>query len=1425
MRDGRRPSAGKARRAHPERLSSTALAATEQYVKRLEACKSPSAKQRGLLAAARERLVALREKASAPPEPKRTRASPSVVFASDGLVTVLGGGSSPLPTTKSFPSLVRPGSPVQARRAEASGTPTAAAAAARAEASAAWAEAAAAALAPSGDEATSAGGASSAYESEAPSLRDLYSSGDELEESAGEEPCQPIFGSVTCYSMNGRDCPKKKPLIDMRRPSIFSNPFDMGGDEGERDAVFDAYKEWWARGNSTVDEICSVFGVVRANSWSGHELARSPQRLRGLEVLVGIVSNGHDIGIGSADPPTRRSHTWWIKDEVMSRAHAAALAAAKWRLPKSTAPASAPRRRHLVVFSGDKTVKDRLAEQQRRRDPEAEVVEMDIVNDPKCDLTEPLLQMQLLGEIAAGTYVSVHFALPCSSYSVVRGDQLRSKKQPRNMDGVDARWHKYLQMHDGLCDFVAQCIDLLDAQQLRWSLENPSDRGDESSPAYWEEYADWGTVWDQAPIKRAMARGAQRVTLPLCSLGSPFQKYVSVLVPAHMHAEALELTRHLVCKHKSHAEQAVGVDERGQSKAARSAVYPVGFNVLLAKLLIPVERGAAPRNNAAKTHSSSPGQMHVGSSRPHAVDGAADEYQRAERWATSGSLRWLEPELDQVLLDEPLPSSNEPRRTSAVLPPSPISAKPGPFTTEQLIPEAAQAAVKKFGREIDVMFDRARRGANGWREARKLRPEPVTLDEKEALHERGWGFAWQRVDPSQPLTNESLWEVVEPSVGPHDRPCAGAPNMINADHFLELAKKEGYTDRQLLSWIEHGFPGVDLGNHAVLAPPHVGALKEAEAYEKCVERDVEWQFVTAPSEFPQQWPCVLDPCNIVLQNGKPRLTIDKTMWISKRADMPPANLLINLIAEAERAGRLKLVTVGQVARAAAILKSPLKVFAHLRSKDPKKRAQLKMKKHDLKAFFRFHPKQRAHVREQGKVIKGGFSLDLRVNFGERNAPDHTCRESDALAFFSRRELARLDKEYPTVVPELKAFLAHRRGLLPEGKGMAAIEFILDALFFLCYYVDDCGLLTYDDELVDMSGNPVIVFETAADGTSMSKPQRRIDMYGEAVVEIAKYIGHQCPGDKRDEGSDLIFLGITLALQSERRILPRVKALGYKSIAERCIAGRRRMPNGLAVNEYDTVNSLVHRLLHASEVVPLGKQHTFHLRQALKAARDVTISKSRTMHSCIITKAAGRELNWWVHQLEHAGSTGLPLASRYSFPGASSECNLIRYSDASREPDKPASHSGGGAWCVIKNTFYYIHVEWTKEEVLAYSINVLEAHVRDIGGKVFLDVAKSLGLTFTHTTAYVDNTAAECIAENGRASTELMHEMNRLRLVDLQQRDVFETNERIASEDNDVADLISRGDIKEALFYPQDCGLDVIRCEINAAYRQLPTIAA
>ena len=75
---------------------------------------------------------------------------------------------------------------------------------------------------------------------------------------------------------------------------------------------------------------------------------------------------------------------------------------------------------------------------------------------------------------------------------------------------------------------------------------------------------------------------------------------------------------------------------------------------------------------------------------------------------------------------------------------------------------------------------------------------------------------------------------------------------------------------------------------------------------------------------------------------------------------------------------------------------------------------------------------------------------------------------DGLTLFIRRELARLDALYPTVVPELHAFLEHRKKLRQRAGAShpSDIEFLYDVLFFILFYVDDGGLATFDDPLFD-----------------------------------------------------------------------------------------------------------------------------------------------------------------------------------------------------------------------------------------------------------------------------------------------------------------------------------------------------------------------
>ena len=75
----------------------------------------------------------------------------------------------------------------------------------------------------------------------------------------------------------------------------------------------------------------------------------------------------------------------------------------------------------------------------------------------------------------------------------MRGEQIRSKVEPRGMKSAQASWGAYLQKHNQLADFTALVLEACMELQIPWMLENPADRS-QQGPAYWAEFADWGTL-------------------------------------------------------------------------------------------------------------------------------------------------------------------------------------------------------------------------------------------------------------------------------------------------------------------------------------------------------------------------------------------------------------------------------------------------------------------------------------------------------------------------------------------------------------------------------------------------------------------------------------------------------------------------------------------------------------------------------------------------------------------------------------------------------------------------------------------------------------------------------------------------------------------------------------------------------------------
>jgi len=675
------------------------------------------------------------------------------------------------------------------------------------------------------------------------------------------------------------------------------------------------------------------------------------------------------------------------------------------------------------------------------------------------------------------------------------------------------------------------------------------------------------------------------------------------------------------------------------------------------------------------------------------------------------------------------------------------------------------------------------------------------LEEHEALNECGRGYVWHKRDL------EDLWDVVQPSHWPEDPPSSS----LNAARFTELANRHNLLDRRIVSRMQHGFPGsINMApGRTVIAYPHVGALREVAAFEASNERDISLGFVSHGQPFPTYWPTIVDPMNIVVQHGKPRCTIDKTMRHSSTRHpepVPSYNDSINLDEERAQYGEFKLVRVWQLSRAAAILATAgVEVLGG---------------KFDLTAFFRMHGKQRAHINLSGRLFRTGYGQDLRVNFGERDAMDNTGDASNALAFFIKHELARLDKQYPTKAASVVTWLVERLGFADANSTSDSAEggndFVWAVLFFFLYYVDDGGLAVINDNLYDTAGKRIMINVTMPDGTITQRQQSRAQLYFEAAMGVANYINHLTPQSKQSPPSiTLEFLGVQLRFTDQLRLLSSSKRQEYGDLA-RSILNSKELPNGALAVSRSALNSLVHKLIHAGEVIPLMRTHLFYLRAALWSDNKMSPSLA------IIGTQARADLLWCVTQLEKSSDVGIPFASRFSFP-TSADGTIVRYSDASREPGCPASDSGYGAWSVIDGVFVYSHGLWTPHEIEHYSINVLETKAKDMFGVVAVSYARSVGLNATHTLAFTDNTSAESIAERGRTQVEALHALNARRQQYLVAFGVHEATERVTSIDNDIADHLSRARVSDALRFPTALGLKSLRLPIPPAIRSTITL--
>ena len=306
----------------------------------------------------------------------------------------------------------------------------------------------------------------------------------------------------------------------------------------------------------------------------------------------------------------------------------------------------------LVVFAGPCEDDHALPLELRRDGHIVTAVDTKVGGESDNVLRRTVIDPLLLA-IASQQYDAVFIATPCSSYSVRHPRKLSSRKNVRGVIPMYPEWAAYVSKHNRLADISAEIMEACTDAGIPWALENPADRGDDTSPAHWEQHADHGSLWMVDPIRNAIARAnATSYTFAQCATacGGKAQKWTTIAASGALALELVQL-RACGCTHGDfgHTEVLDGADEHGRSRATMAAAYPKGLAMLIAGAMARAGAfhtgvGETVVEDTAPTQgtSVSGGFARDGFELCEAIDGACESARKIP--AAFASMRNLDPE-------------------------------------------------------------------------------------------------------------------------------------------------------------------------------------------------------------------------------------------------------------------------------------------------------------------------------------------------------------------------------------------------------------------------------------------------------------------------------------------------------------------------------------------------------------------------------------------------------------------------------------------------------------------------------------------------------------------------------------------------------------------------------------------------------------
>ena len=529
----------------------------------------------------------------------------------------------------------------------------------------------------------------------------------------------------------------------------------------------------------------------------------------------------------------------------------------------------------LVVFAGEGGDRD-LPARLRARGIGVTVVDT-LQGGARHDVLRSEVGDALLRRVRRREFDTVFIATPCASYSVAHRPQLRSRRQPDGLANAPPEWRAYLNKHNRLARWTAELIGAAHAAGAAWALENPADRGDRLSPAWWPKYSDHAPIWLNAHVAAAIAAaGATKRTFAQCSFGAPWQKYTTIAHSAEL-CEAMAPLDDMGCTHGDvpHEHHAHGRDSEGRGRAAQAAAYPPRMNEFIAEAIAETLRRG--RDEGAPRHKSR------GQSGGHVVDGpglfgpVAEACEGARHTAPRfASLRNKRATEAPALALEALPGDLHAPITPSRPPGRRAPRVGGGETTGEAAGRTRHAALRAarmalgpvpiaelyggdlYEREGLPWMQRADAAGVALREGRQPEAVPTVTISQEQMADFARDVVWDCADPTD-------CKPVERSTR---RTVFPGKRQVDRAALRRVAAQLAWRDADIVGQVGEGGVEVrsDCALETVLAFHHTGVAANFAAAAKVVDADIGEEWVAPPVRHLPFVPCRVLPRNVVMQD-------------------------------------------------------------------------------------------------------------------------------------------------------------------------------------------------------------------------------------------------------------------------------------------------------------------------------------------------------------------------------------------------------------------------------------------------------------------------------------------------------------------------------------------------------------------------------